>query len=548
MLLAASLTGCGAASVEQKGKAPADAEETVQDGNGTDAESAKATEDGSVEETAQEDDSSKLAQTPLDISIRSHHFYESNEEDYTSLYEASYDEVLLSEQAKAAYPELASALDQYNKEKQDIAVADKDSQLAAAKEQYQASPEMFSAYESKNSVFIRRADAEVLSLQEYGYSYAGGAHGYYGHSGTVFDVKTGKKIGLSEVVDDLPALSAYVAARVKELYPDLEPVTGTMEEAVESCVTGKDDAQTAWTMDPLGITLYFSPYTLGSYADGEQQIFVGFAEKPELFTDSYGEQRGAFGYQFDTWQPLSVDLNGDGAMDRLEVRGVIEDNDYGYNKNVEIIINDRTYTGEAYGFDVQPTLVRNTDGKYFVYIATSEENDWHCLYIFDVNGEQPFKIGEVNGEVSCENAEYAYEEGYYWELHSQLYRPESFYLETRMQTLSTFNAAKPYKVGATGMAEPQAPWYTTSNGIELTSKQELLLDIVDEEKGEAIESGVSIPSGTKFTIWRTDNKSFVDCRLSDGRIARVPVENEDWPQKVNGTDIEEVFEGIIFAG
>lgn len=551
MLLAAALCGCGAGSGTETGTS--DTEETVQDAEQADEENRAAPDaeqgEGKADPGEQEDGAGQAVEkhSAPQLSVRSHHIYE-NTEDYTMLFEASYDEVFLSGESEKEYPELADALEQFNKEKQEEALADRDSQIEAAKEQYQNDPEMFSAYQNQNSVSIRRADSEVLSLQEYGYSYAGGAHGYYAHGGTVFDAKTGQKITLQDTVADLRALADYVAVRMKELYPDLEPLEGTMEENVQNYLTGKDDYEVAWTMDPLGITIYFSPYLIGSYADGEQQVSVGFSEKPELFNGRYGEHQGAFGYSFDAGQPQLLDIDGDGVMERLEVQGVMEENDYEYYNGVDIQVNDRNYRGELFGFAVQPTLVRNAEGKYFLYFGTSQENDWHCEYLFDINGEQPFKIGEVNGKVSSEDADYSYEDGSSWQTASQLYDPDHFYLESRMQTLSTYSAVRPYRVGAAGMAEPQDLWYSVADDLTLTSKQELTLDIVDAEKGETAEAGVTLPAGTEFTIWRTDDKGFVDCKLKDGRIARVPVETGDWPQKVNGTDIEEVFDGTMFAG
>lgn len=553
MLMAVSFSGCGGSSSGTGQTAPAQAGETDDaDVSEEGAETTK-TGDDNAADTAK-DSTSDIQDNHMipKISLRSNHYYENNE-DYVFLYEAQYDELILSDETKSLYPELASAIDLYNEEKRQAVLSGQDLMVESAKEHLVDSPDTFSTYENTNTLFLRRVDSEVLSLLQYNYSYEGGIHGYYGHDGTTFDVRTGEKIELDDVVNDRAALADYVTARVKEWYPELEPVVGTMEETIREYFNGQGEYDVAWVMEPYGVTFFFSPYLLGSYADGEQQVSVSFSEKPELFTERFHEREGAWGYRFEEYQPQHMDLDGDGKMDEVEVRGVVDENSYEYGdtyyKGVEILINGNSYEGELYGYKVLPTLVRNSEGNYYVYVESPQDNDWQGLYLFDMNGEKPFKISETSGEITCEAPEYSYEEGSYSETGAQLYNPEHFYIGTRMQTLSTYNGTRPYKVGAAGMTEPLLPWFTaSSDGIVLTSKMDLELDVIDENTGETLESGVSFAVGTEFTICRTDDESYVDCRVSDGRLVRVPVESAEWPQTINGIDIEDVFDGIIFVG
>jgi hypothetical protein len=60
---------------------------------------------------------------------------------------------------------------------------------------------------------------------------------------------------------------------------------------------------------------------------------------------------------------------------------------------------------------------------------------------------------------------------------------------------------------------------------------------------------MTIPAGTQLRMLRTDAESIVDLELVDnGRIARVEVNKESWPQTIDGIDIEEIFDGIMFVG
>ena len=51
-----------------------------------------------------------------------------------------------------------------------------------------------------------------------------------------------------------------------------------------------------------------------------------------------------------------------------------------------------------------------------------------------------------------------------------------------------------------------------------------------------------------MTLLRTDNISVVDLSMEDGRIVRVEVSKDQYPYTVDGKEIEEVFDGMMFAG
>ena len=80
----------------------------------------------------------------------------------------------------------------------------------------------------------------------------------------------------------------------------------------------------------------------------------------------------------------------------------------------------------------------------------------------------------------------------------------------------------------------------------LTTKEELPCEEVDEE-GNLIGS-LRIPARTKLTLLRTDDEAVVDLRMEDGRIARVQVSAMQYPHSIDGRSIEELFDGIVFAG
>ena len=76
----------------------------------------------------------------------------------------------------------------------------------------------------------------------------------------------------------------------------------------------------------------------------------------------------------------------------------------------------------------------------------------------------------------------------------------------------------------------------------MTSLVDLEVEILGEDEPEIIKAG------EEFEFYRTDNETYVDMKLSDGRICRLKVDCSRWPYKVNGIDSEECFDGMMYAG
>ena len=62
------------------------------------------------------------------------------------------------------------------------------------------------------------------------------------------------------------------------------------------------------------------------------------------------------------------------------------------------------------------------------------------------------------------------------------------------------------------------------------------------------EETEEVPAGTEFHFLRTDNESYVDMKMDDGRDCRVHVEFDGWERTVNGISEYDAFDGILYAG
>ena len=112
--------------------------------------------------------------------------------------------------------------------------------------------------------------------------------------------------------------------------------------------------------------------------------------------------------------------------------------------------------------------------------------------------------------------------------------------------LSTISASRHYRTGADGSPEPVGEFFEFGWPLTITVKQDFETSFVDEN-GADLGTG-TVPAGMELTLIRTDNESWTDVRLSDGRIARIYVIQDTWPRTVDGKAIDDLFDGLLFAG
>lgn len=141
---------------------------------------------------------------------------------------------------------------------------------AEAEEFYNTCGELGSTYALSSGVSVARADDRVISLIFGDYAYTGGAHGYTGTSGWVYDSRTGQRLGLADLSGDETALKAFFVQYITELskteeytYDGQSLFFDDYEQWIPDVV-----ADGLWYFDNEGITFVSQPYVLSSYAAG----------------------------------------------------------------------------------------------------------------------------------------------------------------------------------------------------------------------------------------------------------------------------------------
>lgn len=536
--------GCGDSGTDISDTATEEADGDVDD-EATEVESdgeqeGSDSDDGSELSTG--DEYNYLIQTKM-------HTDESDDGQYMTLYNGSYDTIYMTDAGKNKYPELWKTLETYNENTESGFLSTYEQYLDEAKDWYaEVGPDGFmGGYGDENHIFISRSDDSFLSFVTDLYSYAGGAHGSYTKVGYNYDVHTGQQLALKDVITDIPHLQEVVIAKLKNDYPGVELVS-TFEEAVPEYLTGEEDQECAWYMTPQGIDIYFGVYLIGSYADGAQVAHILYNDNPELFYEGFHVQQGDYVENIDTYGNYYTDINGDGKTDILSLEFEYDEN-YSIEK-MGISINGNKTNVDTYGYEVSPTLIHKGSDTY-MYAEFSQDNDYYVTYAYKIaeNGAQ--QIAQYSGRITGMTPAEDYESEWFTTWDEMFAVSEGMYLMDRMQLLSTYTGLAKLTIGDDGKLLFQEGFYYAQlygDSGRLTALKDVKAAAVDPDTRQVISENEMIPKGKQVVIYGTDNSSYVDVKDDEGNMFRLTIDSTEWPQTIGGENIEDLFDGLIFAG
>ena len=472
---------------------------------------------------------------PLDMEVQRDYQDGWDEERSVSLYSGYYDMIHLAGVCRSAHPKLEEALNQFNADNYEQLSKTWESLKTDALELQNSGAEELPTLYANDELKVRRADNKVLSFTEYSEEYYGGAHGEGGYFGHNFDVNTGKEITISDVVADTTALTELVWKKLEEKYKD-----DLFEEAHE---TVKDSRKYNFTIDPDGLCFYFSPYELAPYAAGMLQVKILFDEAPELFTGAFGKMEGSYCMEFGREQSLLADLDGDGRTD--EISAACEEDEYGSYARLYVGLNEESYQDEEYyGYGFSPTLVHLDKDHNFLYLQSVFDNDYEAVIPFDLSGGkirplEEYIPGDLSGHLQ------SYTDNWYGSWRTVMNDPAEVEQICRMDVLSTTSAYRVGRITEKGTLESDEDYLILSQFV-LTANMNFAATLLDRDRQE--KNGIEITAGETLQIMYTDGENYVDCKLSDGRMVRVRLSGEEWPKRIGRYEVQDVFDGMMFAG
>lgn len=452
-------------------------------------------------------------------------------------------EEVSSKTGALAFPQLATALEEMNnqtKGNMEESIKELESQARDME-----GNEYFSELFQEEECWVVRGDSEMFSILKLESSYEGGAHGQYIYTGVTLDSRSGKEIGLGEIVTSPEELVELAADRLMEKYPDaqfFEPPKDVMLKELE-------EGYLSWVAGYDGLTFYFSPYELAPYADGTLTVTILYEERPELFDSRVHKVPQAWAVRLAPY--MEYDLGHDKTLDTVEAWMDFAEVGDAYTGLTISVNGQEKSQKDLWFYQYTPYLVRSDDlNTELLVVETVSDNDYKMTMVCGLNPEEE-SFG-VFGQLDSTGFSGYWEEkedGTYVSGTEIFSNPKHFSLMTRMNLLSTYNGIRWYglceEAKEEGYLKPDQPWYEVDRGdYPLT-----LLVPLDMETGEG-GNVETFPAGTKLWIVRTDG-DYVEFVTEDDRTCRVYMESAEWPGWIKGVedkDVTEIFDGMMFAG
>ncbi len=434
------------------------------------------------------------------------------------------------------YPALQNAMLRKNQMNQEDLTRLYDEQVDYAKEMLENNGD-FPGFEFERTASVARADERILSIVLNEYSWLGGAHPNTFLVGYNYAPLTGEELNLKDVASDYDAIYAHVLEELENRETDLA-YFDDYKETVQNVFYGDSQqyGELQWTMDMSGVTIYFNPYDIAPYAAGRFVIELPFSEYGQWFKQEYVYTGPAYGKALMTNQSYEVDLDDDGHEDKLLLMDSTSEESYG--SRLLIDVGEMSVELPLMGYYKQSYLLHTDDGRSYLYVESTGDNDWSFLEIFELQPKHVEPKGQYQGGSLYGHA---------------ILNPEDFVLFTKLDALGTYIGYRGYRLGEDGMPVTEETvyellHYQTGSDYVITSITELPVEIHKKDSGGTSMEQEMMPAGTRFHLRRTDGKSYVEAQLDDGRTCTVRYETVDYQKQINGINEFDCFKDLFYAG
>lgn len=410
----------------------------------------------------------------------------------------------------------------------------------------------------ENTATVRRADDRVFSFVRNSYTYLGGAHPSTELMGYSYDTKSGKALLISDVVTNQDKFYERVNEKLHENENLQSGGYENWQEIADEALKNPENTNFCFTEE--GLQIIFSTYLLGPYVMGDIIVDLSYEELSDIMKGEYLPSGRQTCFKLEPYESVSLDFDGDGEMERIQVSYEEEwDQEYDYCMGITTTVSvtkngeEKTATDEIGLSYCGSYLMKNEEGRFYLYVETSSENDWHNIAVFDVGGsEGPVMKGYADT-------------GAFYEMIP--FDAESFYLEHRLEIMGMWNGFRKCRVGRDGfpevMQENYSLWPVTESELFLDEEGEdeiygrlILLQDFEANSHKTPEDGDKssrkvLPAGSVLVPCRTDGETWMMFRTEEGTYVDIYYDGNNpdtWERTVNGISEYELFEGVFYAG
>lgn len=492
-------------------------------------------------------------------------FDESNEDskDYSKgvLYEGVYESLLMDEECKEDYPLLYEAINEAAATRMSNSDKWADETASQAESDYEEAAKngysFYGPYNDYEEVSVKRSDNVVLSVYDNNSNYTGGAHGMYGVSCDNYDVNSGKKLDISDVIDSTKEeLDEIIKKKVLEAADEDIDFANIDEELANYQFNASNDAGSEGSASPYtwyfsydGMHVVFNPYEIASYASGMQDIVIGYDEYQGMIKEKYIPAKDTPYCVKEDIAFLDSRYVSDYKDMHFEYTAYEDESTEDYMVSEDFcLVKDGKKAAVDSGFWVLNEnsfdiyRVGTEDGKEYVYLFVPGDNDYTDLYVFDITGDDVKLAGKDfyhDFEDNLDN---------WYVADPILTDPHNMRLGSVGDAFGSYTYYGTYEVGADGLPKSTSDeYYLVWKSEEAYSKADIKADYIDEA-GNVLEEGATIPKGEHFVPFRTDQKSYMDFKLDNGKMIRVKYTSFEYPRSIAEGEIDELFDGLVYAG
>ena len=483
--------------------------------------------------------------------------FEMLNDNYYSLY-ATNQYFLADEKTTLRYPELADALMQLKEQKEHNFDMATESLLDS--QQFMIETESYPIdLTDYTECRVLRADNVLFSFIETNENYYGGAHGMYSVAGYAYDVETGKNLSFTDIVVDETKIRDLIAEKLDEEYGDI------FFDDIHTLIDQYDFNSLCWSISYFDVTLYFNPYDLGPYASGSQQVVFPFLEYADLFDEKYLSVPEQFVTQLSEYEQFCMDVNGDGKNEDIGLSSKYLEDDC---LSVLISVDGKETDSDSWSYRIDTYLIK-VQNKVYLYLFEHHENDYVTLKVYDFAKEDFVENDNANLYIPEKSNFEERDNISFCESTSPVFsNPEKVRMASRLETLSTYQGTKEYHVNESGMLVTDDDYYDVEVSFLIKTLEDIPCQIVSGEEMNTSESG-TIPAGTFVKIISaTEDKVFVveavgyapdenndmygfyeddNTKYNTEEIFCIQLD-EEFGNTLNGRDVWELFDGLMYAG
>lgn len=382
----------------------------------------------------------------------------------------------------------------------------------------------FMNYTVSEGVAVSRIDDRVVSFCESYYEYTGGAHGYYGFDGAAFDVKSGKKLQLEDILSDAEGFYdkavSYIIEELEKNYG--EGLFPEYKEIVETDTFG--GTPVCWYLDDTGIVIEYGLYTVAPYVTGAPDVTLPYDEFAAYIKEEYTAPCSSGIVRVSANEDFSGLIGEQGRL-VLEVAQDEYEQD-----NVTVVSENASEKVGTFVRVVDAYVIKREDGRSFLIFVCDYASDDFVTYVYEVTDGRVRECDKLDGAA--------------WS--GTCLGTDRIGLSIHLDVLGSYNGKMIYLLTEDGkLSQTEEIFAIDAFPFQvMTVVRELPVTMEGEE--------TTLPTGSKIKITGTDNAgtAYFQLQSDTGETGMIKYVRDDaqWQLMIDGVSENEYFEMVYYAG